>query len=526
MSTRLGIFRRPNLKVRKLRSDSHLLRSIKLAPPQDLVLNEALTNLKVQGTPTRFRIRKHLILPLRKYDGTYPKFSQPVNVARARGLCVQKAPTEPGTDSTSTEIRIRKHTSSKGKEYDATRPKISQRTNRTQPQDIVLQESPTGLKGHGTSTEFRIRKYTNLKRGSIYIAPEKQRAHENSNTITITKHASLKGSAKPFALRRLEGQLTVQKEPSEPTAPPEPITIRRLPNLVIQKVPTEPIAVEPPVKAELPLSFKIKEHRSLSWYMIPTRDTTNLWKAIAEPSVDPVEVVHPPNLDDENPSKRVERIIESAHAKRIHREAWDARRGLLTLTISLLFSARSQGRIEELIKKYNPKREKRRWFDLANRLDVDKYAKYEDMLNGLLARWKPFRIQVNTPGRRLQNTLFRVGVQLASENLEPLEKDLVRGLRKLHNSGQVHKMMRSREQLSMMVINGDITEFEEALQLLQQLKQEYQKGIEDIRVEGLVLHGRQGAVDTLFPPPKVFLFSGGEAADQESGTVAPVAAVT
>jgi hypothetical protein len=87
-------------------------------------------------------------------------------------------------------------------------------------------------------------------------------------------------------------------------------------------------------------------------------------------------------------------------------------------------------------------------------------------------------------------------------------------------------MMRSREQLSMMVINGDITEFEEALQLLQQLKQEYQKGIEDIRVEGLVLHGRQGAVDTLFPPPKVFLFSGGEAADQESGTVAPVAAVT
>jgi hypothetical protein len=508
MSTRLRIFQRPYLKVRKLRSDTHLLRPIEVPPPQDLTLQEALTNLKRHGTSDTLRIRKHQVPPLRKYDGTRQKFSEPIKVARPEDFGVQKG-LAVKAHGTSTKFRVRKRIYSEGVEYDATRPKISQRTKTARLQDGTVQEDPTGLKNDKILRKLRITKHTSLKGSFTYLGPENHGAQEISTTSTITKQANLNRNGNATAVQQREGN---------PTFEP-PIKIKRIRNLIIQKIPTEPTAVEPSVRADLPLSFKLKQHHSPSWYTIPTRDSTKLWKSM--PMLDPVEIAPPPNLDDETPSERLERHVESAHAKTIHRDAWDARTRLVTLSISLLFSSQSQNRIEEFRKKYSPERKEWTRFGLANRLEVDKYDNYEDMLDRLTARWKPFSIQVNMPGRRLDHRRFRVGLQLASENLKPLEQELVGKMRKLHTSTQVRRMMRSREQLDMMVINGDITKFEDAIGLVEQLKQEYRKGIEDIKVEGLILHGRRGTVDTLFPPPKLFLFSGRETAGQESGTAIP-----
>ncbi len=142
----------------------------------------------------------------------------------------------------------------------------------------------------------------------------------------------------------------------------------------------------------------------------------------------------------------------------------------------------------------------------------------------MLARFaetcKPFVIGLK-PGRLVHEEKFKVGLQLESDRLPLLEKDLQEGIKNLHTEFQRYRMMRSDEGLRMMVIRGDIRELKDALRLEEVLRREYEEGIKDLKVEGLVLHGGHGRSDCLFPTPKEFPFSGREAGSQQSAPLAP-----
>jgi hypothetical protein len=67
-----------------------------------------------------------------------------------------------------------------------------------------------------------------------------------------------------------------------------------------------------------------------------------------------------------------------------------------------------------------------------------------------------------------------------------------------------------------MVIDGKIKEAQDAAQLVELLKKEHEEGLGSLRAEGLLLHGYANGGDSLFPPPKEFLFPGVERTIQKS----------
>jgi hypothetical protein len=310
--------------------------------------------------------------------------------------------------------------------------------------------------------------------------------------------------------RRDTQTLFVRKVPAElkTQITKVPTTTRRrdTQTLFFRKVPAEP-------KAPVETSVTVRHYKSTSPYAMPTLDTKIFWDAAHQPSINPVENAPPPNLDNESPSERVKRTLDSANAKRKEREAWLARTGGTTLTISLLFSPKSQASIETFRNKHYLERT-RLWsrFDMFHRLPVDRYWEYEDLLTHFAKRWKPFAVAVKPSGCILENQHFKVGLQLESTNLEWMNRALRRDIGTMHPWTMAPRIFRSRELLTMTMINRDKRELQDANSFLEQWEQASRYSFEDLRVEGLVLRGRRGGLDTVFPPPQEFPFSGGEAA--------------
>jgi hypothetical protein len=247
--------------------------------------------------------------------------------------------------------------------------------------------------------------------------------------------------------------------------------------------------------------FSIKTHLSSPPYPLPTNETREFFKQFVEPRP-------PQNLDDENPAERIDRIVESSSAKRIQRESWLARKGDLRLAISLLLSDRSMTYVKKLRSKYNSNLDQFGHFRILRQLNVGQYMEYERMLFRFARDSKPFSIAINSAVFHEEKSRYRVGMHLEFEKLEKLEKDLLGCAGQIIGRGDVDRRnTRDNEELGMMIIDGKIKTYEEAWELVQRLDMESLKGIANIRVDGLILHGYTQGGDTLFPPPKEFLFS-------------------
>jgi hypothetical protein len=313
---------------------------------------------------------------------------------------------------------------------------------------------------------------------------------------------------KPTMIRRVRGFSDVPEIKYQRPA------IERPQNLGIQKVlslPKEPI--EPSTKAQgSPL---IKRYPSTSLYPIPTEETRIL--SDLEPEREPTEQHHPRNPDHWNTPERAVNAIEVATAKRTQRESWLTRKGDMRLAISLLFSSRSLADFERLRMKYNPSKEKFGNFKVLRRLEIGKYTEYDKILAKFVETWRPFKVKVNEPGQFKNKSKYKVGLHLEFEKLEQLEQRLLECVRSLPGPTKVDRRnTRDNSELGLMVIDGKIKEAEGAIRLMELLKHEHSKGLAKIKVEGLVLHGYSKGGDSLFPPPKEFLFPSLNSRDQTS----------
>jgi hypothetical protein len=286
------------------------------------------------------------------------------------------------------------------------------------------------------------------------------------------------------------------------------LVIKRPQNIVVQKVPTSPNQPLEP-QSGVQDSPLIRRFVSSSVYPIPTEETKNL--AALAPNRDSVEQPEPTNIEHWNLSERIERAIESAAAKRLQRDSWLTRKGDVRLAISLLFSPRSLKEVERLRRMYNPNKGEFGSFKILRRLEVGNYTEYNRILASFAQSWKPFDMKLNEPAHFTKNSRYRVGFQLDFQKIEQLERNLLESVKSLPGTANVgRRNTRDNDELSVMVINGHIKEAEEAIHLMELLDLEHKGGLQNIRVEGLVLHGYLPGGDSLFPPPTEFRFPGAE----------------
>jgi hypothetical protein len=242
-------------------------------------------------------------------------------------------------------------------------------------------------------------------------------------------------------------------------------------------------------------------------YLLPTESTRAMFDLV--PKRDSVER-NPPeqvNMKDWNPRDRTEHAIEAASVKRKLREAWLVRKGEVRLAISLKFSAEGVAKFKRLRNHYNPDLEEFARFKVLRQLDIEEYKAYDKILARFVKKREPFEVKLNEPAQVMQESLYRVGLQLDFEKLEQLEK-LLRSIAKRCGMNPVTGWStRDNDELGMIVINGKIKEAAEAEHLRALLELEHKKGLGNIRVEGLVLHGYTHGDDTLFPSPKEFTFT-------------------
>ncbi|KAH8780755.1 hypothetical protein BGZ57DRAFT_853387 [Hyaloscypha finlandica] len=288
----------------------------------------------------------------------------------------------------------------------------------------------------------------------------------------------------------------------------QPLVIKRPQNIVVQKVPTSPNQpVEP--QSGVQDSPLIRRFVSSSVYPIPTEEMKNL--AALAPERDSIEQPEPTNIEHWNPSERIERAIESAAAKRLQRDSWLTRKGDVRLAISLLFSPRSLNDVKRLRRMYNPNKGEFGRFKIFRRLEVGNYTEYNRMLASFAQSWKPFDMKLNEPVHFTKKSRYRVGFQLDLGQIEQLERSLLESVKSLPCTANVGwSNTRDNDEHSVMVINEHIKEAEEAIHLMELLDLEHKGGLQNIRVEGLVLHGYLPGEDSLFPPPEEFRFPGAE----------------
>ncbi|KAE9370843.1 hypothetical protein N431DRAFT_427197 [Stipitochalara longipes BDJ] len=313
-----------------------------------------------------------------------------------------------------------------------------------------------------------------------------------------------KAPHKPVQIRRAVGFEDVPKGVGRPRI------IKRPRNLVIQKVPVSPKAPLEPIP-EGQNSSVVRGFVSSSVYQLPNGGARALSELQTER--DPVEHIQPSevNLEDWNPSDRIEHAIEAASAKRMLRDSWLTRKGDVRLAISLKFSAESLAKITRLRKKYNTNSTEFANFKVLRRLDIGAYEVCDKMLAKFVKKWEPFEMKLNEPARFMQKLRYSVGLQLDFEKLQQLEKTLLESVNDMPGTTYVNRRnTRDNSELGMMIINGKIKEAADAEHVMGLLMLEYKEGLGNIRVEGLVLHGYVQGSDTLFPPPKVFTFTGEE----------------
>lgn len=274
---------------------------------------------------------------------------------------------------------------------------------------------------------------------------------------------------------------------------------------------TNPAEVQPKgetLRAKSP--FLIKAHASTPLYLHPGKKTKELFKGFLRPkSRTPlVELPPSPNLEVENPAERVNRTVASSSAKRAQREAWLARKGDLRLAISLQFKPGSMAGVDMLRTQYGPGPDKFGRFRILRRLDVGKYMEYSELLTKLTEKWEPFDLRLLKPGFYQEKSRFRVGFHLEFDKLEKLEQELLGRARELPGDVKADRRnTRDNDELGMMVISGKIKTHDEAIEMTHRLNNEHLEELFNIRVEGLALHGYYEHGDSLFPPPKEFLFS-------------------
>jgi hypothetical protein len=210
--------------------------------------------------------------------------------------------------------------------------------------------------------------------------------------------------------------------------------------------------------------------------------------------------------------------VEVASSKRLQRESWLTRKGDTRLAISLLFSPRSMANVQRLRVKYNSNKEQFANFKVLRRLEIGRYNEYATMLASFVQTCEPFTVKLNEPGHtKDKRSSFKVGLKLEFEKLEQLEKALLESVKSLPGRNKVDRRnTRDNDELGLMVIDGKIKEAQDAAQLVELLKKEHEEGLGSLRAEGLVLHGYARGGDSLFPPPKEFLFPAVEKTIQNS----------
>jgi len=338
---------------------------------------------------------------------------------------------------------------------------------------------------------------------------EKKEAKKVAKTVAKKFATSPKGPQQPVVIRRAMGFDSV------PEGEGQPLTIKRPENLVVQKVTTSlKKLLDPPEKpTDSPL---IRAYMSTSQYPIPTEETRMFSEV--EPEREPIKESPPASTHDWTPTERIEHAVEVASSKRLQRESWLTRKGDMRLAISMLFSSRSMANVQRLRWKYNPNKEKFANFKVLRRLEIGSYNEYATMLASFVQTWQPFSVKLNEPGHtKDKKSSFKVGLKLEFEKLEQLEKALLESVQSLPGTAQVNRRnTRDNDELGLMVIDGKIKEAQDAAQLVELLKKEHEEGLGSLRAEGLVLHGYANGGDSLFPPPKEFLFPGVERTIQKS----------
>jgi hypothetical protein len=344
---------------------------------------------------------------------------------------------------------------------------------------------------------------------------EKEVAKKGGKTFAKEVATSPKEAQQPVIIRRAVGFDSV------PEGKGQPLTIKRPENLVVQRVATslkEPL--DPPEKpTDSPL---IRAYMSTSQYPIPTEET-RMFSEI-EPEREPVKESPLASTHHWTPTERIEHAVEVASSKRLQRESWLTRKGNMRLAISLLFSSRSMANVQRLRFKYNPNKEKFANFKVLRRLQIGRYNEYATILASFVQTWEPFTVKLNEPGHtKDKRSSFKVGLKLEFEKLEQLERALLERVKSFLGTTEVDRRnTRDNDELGLMVIDGKIKEAQEAAQLVELLKKEHEEGLGSLRAEGLVLHGYAKGGDSLFPPPKEFLFPGVERTVQESGARAEI----
>jgi hypothetical protein len=320
---------------------------------------------------------------------------------------------------------------------------------------------------------------------------------------------SPKEAQQPAIIRRAVGFDSV------PEGKGQPLTIKRPENLVVQKVATsQKKRPDPPEKPTD--SLLIRAYMSTSQYPIPTEETRMFSEV--EPEREPIKESPPASTHDWTPTERIEHAVEVASSKRLQRESWLTRKGDMRLAISLLFSSRSMANVQRLRWEYNPNKEKFANFKVLRRLEIGSYNEYATMLASFVQTWQPFSVKLNEPGHTNdKKSSFKVGLKLELEKLEQLEKALLESVQSLPGTARVNRRnTRDNDELGLMVIDGKIKEAQDAAQLVELLKKEHEEGLGSLRAEGLLLHGYANGGDSLFPPPKEFLFPGVERTIQKS----------
>lgn len=359
---------------------------------------------------------------------------------------------------------------------------------------------------------------------------EKIVAKKVGKTVAKKVATSPKTPQQPVIVRRAMGFDSV------PEGKGRPLTIKRPENLVVQKVATSlkelldprekptdspliraymstpqyPIPPEKPTDSPL-----IRAYVSTSQYPMPTEETKMFSEL--EPEREPIKESPPATTEHWNPTERVEHAVEAASSKRLQRESWLTRKGDMRLAISLLFSSRSMANVQRLRFKYNPNKEKFANFKVLRRLEIGRYNEYATMLASFVQTWQPFTVKLNEPGHsKDKRSGFKVGLKLEFEKLEQLEKALLESVKSYLGTTEVDRRnTRDNDELGLMVIDGKIKEAQDAAQLEELLKKEHAEGLGSLRAEGLVLHGYAKGGDSLFPPPKEFLFPGVERTSQK-----------
>ena len=352
----------------------------------------------------------------------------------------------------------------------------------------------TNRQEHGHPVVRRVRSESDLGTESIQN-PERE-ADVKLATDSSGDAEGTKPSDGRSIIRRAIGFEDVEDGVGQPLVP------KRIPNLVPQKVSSSPKGAPPLVRfqdSKSPYSLPSVSTKALS-ELIPERSPIRLLYRNSAES----ENVEPPNLFE-----RKELEIQAALEKRKLRDAWLVRKGEVRLAISLKFSADSLAKVQRLRNKYNPSIRPFVGFKVLRRLDIGEYAAYQKTLEKFVGKREPFAVKLNAPARAQEKAQYRVGLQLEFEPLEQLEQNLLEMINKYRGLTPVtRRNTRDNDELGMMVISGKIDKAEEAEYLMGLLELEHMKGLGDLRVEGLVLHGYVQAGDTLFPPPVEFMFTG------------------